>query len=64
MTPPGACRRRLPTACAHLTHTLPRPRRPASPRSAAVPLVGTFAWIAPEILLGRAEVGTSADIFR
>ncbi|PRW45638.1 serine threonine- kinase receptor R831 [Chlorella sorokiniana] len=28
-----------------------------------VPLVGTFAWIAPEVLLGRAQVDQAADIF-
>lgn len=32
--------------------------------SHAVPLVGTFAYVAPEVLLGRAQVDQAADIFR
>lgn len=28
-----------------------------------MPLIGTFAWIAPEVLLGKAQVDQSADTY-
>ena len=41
--------------------TTPLPA-PSHPR-AAVPLIGTFSWIAPEVLLGKAQVDQSADVY-